>query len=453
MSNGISRTGVQEQSRRAAAAWILAWALAAAWLLVAPLARAVALPAEDGYDLWLRYVPIQDGWQARYRAAATELIGADSSPTLEAAQAELLRGLDGLLAARPLQAHDVTRNGAIVFGTPSSSSLIRSLALDLHGVGAEGYLIRTVTTRGHTITVIAANSDIGVLYGAFGFLRVLQTRQPIDHLDIASSPKISRRVLDHWDNLDGTVERGYAGDSLWQWAELPDYVSPRYTDYARACASIGINGTVLNNVNAVPEILEPIYLAKVAALAGALRPYGIKVYLAVTYSAPVTLGKLETADPLDPKVRAWWAAKVDEIYRDIPDFGGLVMKANSEGQPGPQDYGRTQAQGADVLARALAPHDGILMWRAFVYSLSAKSEDRAKQAYDTFKPLDGKFPDNTLVQVKNGPMDFQPREPIHPLFGAMPHTNLMPELELTKEYLGQQTSFAYLGPLWEEVLQ
>jgi alpha-glucuronidase len=357
------------------------------------------------------------------------------------------------LGAAPRPADDVTRDGAIVFGTPASSAIVKSLALGLGSMGTEGYLIRTVTTHGHRVTVIAANSDTGVLYGAFGFLRLLQTREPIGHLNIASRPKISRRVLDHWDNLNGTVERGYAGDSLWKWESLPEHLSPRYTDYARACASIGINGAVLDNVNATPFILTPLYLRKVAALAGVLRPYGIRVYLSVPFSEPVTLGKLKSADPLDPRVQAWWAAKVAAIYRDIPDFGGFLMKANSEGQPGPEDYGRTQAQGADLLAHALAPHGGIVMWRAFVYTTGSHSEDRAKQAYDTFKPLDGKFADNVLVQVKNGPIDFQPREPFHPLFGAMPHTHLMLELQVTKEYLGQRTSIVYLGPLFEEALR
>ncbi len=463
MPNPISRTSVLEETRRAPAAWtLLPWVAAMACLLVAPAVRADtppgaaparALPAEDGYRLWLRYVPVTGDWLSRYRAGATELVGADASPTLRAAHAELVRGLTGLLGAQPQAASSVTRDGAIVFGTPRSSVLVKMLPLDLEQAGAEGYLIRTVTIDGRRVTVIAANSDIGVLYGAFGFLRLLQTRAPIDHLDIATSPKISRRVLDHWDNLNGTVERGYAGDSLWRWESLPEYLSPRYTDYARACASIGINGTVLNNVNATPFILTPLYLHKVAALADVLRPYGIRVYLSVPFSAPVTLGKLESADPLDPRVQAWWSAKVAEIYRDIPDFGGFLMKANSEGQPGPEDYGRTQAQGADLLARALAPHGGIVMWRAFVYTTGGHSEDRAKQAYDTFKPLDGKFADNVLVQVKNGPIDFQPREPFHPLFGAMPHTNLMLELQITKEYLGQRTSIVYLGPLFEEALR
>ncbi len=418
--------------------------IAAACLLLGPAAR-----ADDGYRLWLRYVPVHGQWLSRYRAGAEELVGADGG----VAQAELLRGLTGMLGAPPRISPDVTQDGAIVFGTPRSSALVRSLPLDLQRVGSQGYVIRSVTIHGHRATVIAANSDVGVLYGAFRFLRLLQTRAPIGHLRLTARPAIRRRILDHWDNLNGTVERGYAGGSLWQWQSLPEHLSRRYTDYARACASIGINGAVLDNVNAAPEILTPLYLHKVAAIAGVLRPYGIRVYLSVPFSAPVTLGKLRSADPLDPGVQAWWAAKVAEIYRDIPDFGGFLMKANSEGQPGPEDYGRTQAQGADLLAHALAAHGGIVMWRAFVYSTGAHSEDRARQAYDTFEPLDGRFADNVLVQVKNGPIDFQPREPFHPLFGAMPHTNLMLELEVTKEYLGQQTSIVYLGPLFEEALR
>ena len=475
MPNPISRMSVRPRSRPgpAPAVRVLPWALVAACLLNAPIGRAdsssaaatAALPAEDGYRLWLRYVPVHAAWLSRYRAAATALVGASAnphaaadvshglSPTLRAAQEELQRGLTGLLGAPLREATDVTQDGAILFGTPRSSSLVKGLPLDLPRLGAQGYLIRTVTIHGHRAIVIAANTDVGVLYGAFGFLRLLQTRAPIDHVDIATSPGFSRRVLDHWDNLNGSIERGYAGDSLWKWESLPEHLSPRYTDYARACASIGINGTVLDNVNATSFILTPFYLRKVAALAGVMRPYGIRVYLSVPFSAPVALGHLETADPLDPRVQAWWAAKVAEIYREIPDFGGFLMKANSEGQPGPEDYGRTQAQGADLLARALAPHGGIVMWRAFVYTTGAHSEDRARQAYDTFKPLDGRFADNVLVQVKNGPIDFQPREPFHPLFGAMPHTNLMLELQVSKEYLGQRTSIVYLGPLFEEALR
>jgi alpha-glucuronidase len=471
MPSPISSKSVRPKGRRAPAVWVLACAIAAACLAINPIACARALPhgeaasppPEDGYRLWLRYVPAEEPWRSRYRASAMAVVGAepegaatagasDSSTTLRAAQAELLRGLSGLLGAAPRVVADVTEDGAILFGTPRSSALLKSLRLDLHALGAEGYLIRTTTIRGHRTTVIAANTDIGVLYGTFRFLQLLQTREPIGHLDLAASPRIRRRVLDHWDNLNGTVERGYAGDSIWKWETLPEHLSPRYTDYARACASIGINGVVLNNVNATPFILTPLYLGKVAALAGVLRPYGIRVYLSVPFSTPVTLGRLASADPLDPKVQAWWTAKVAEIYRDIPDFGGFLMKANSEGQPGPEDYHRTQAQGANLLAQALAPHHGIVMWRAFVYSTGNHSEDRARQAYDTFKPLDGRFADNVLVQVKNGPIDFQPREPFSPLFGQMRRTKVGLEVQLTREYLGGTDGIVFLAPMWSEVL-
>lgn len=290
-----------------------------------------------------------------------------------------------------------------------------------------------------------------MLYGVFHFLRLLQTRQNIDGLDIAESPKIQLRLLNHWDNLDRTVERGYAGFSLWDWHKLPDYIHTYYTDYARANASIGINGTVLNNVNADPLMLTPLYLEKVAALADVFRPYGLRVYLSVKFSAPEEIGGLPTADPLDEQVRRWWRDKVAEIYRYVPDFGGFLVKANSEGQPGPQGYGRSHADGANMLAEALAPYGGVVMWRAFVYDADNK-EDRAKQAYNEFTPLDGKFHENVLVQVKNGPIDFQPREPFHPLFGAMPETPLMMEFQITQEYLGFSTHLVYLGTLFKEVL-
>jgi alpha-glucuronidase len=298
---------------------------------------------------------------------------------------------------------------------------------------------------------IAANKDICVLYGTFHFIRLLQTQQRIENIAITSTPAIKHRILNHWDNLDRTVERGYAGFSLWDWHRLPGYIDQRYIDYARANASIGINGTVLTNVNANAQVLTEPYLKKVAALANVFRPYGIKVYLTARFSAPVEIGGLSTADPLDANVKAWWKKKVDEIYTYIPDFGGFTVKANSEGQPGPQNYNRNHAEGANMLAEALAPHNGIVMWRAFVYS-NEVPEDRAKQAYNEFKPLDGSFAKNVLVQVKNGPIDFQPREPFHPLFGAMPKTPLMMEFQLTQEYLGFATHLVYLAPLFKECL-
>ncbi len=322
-------------------------------------------------------------------------------------------------------------------------------------LGNEGFLIRTCILNGHHCIAIAAGSDKGVLYGVFHFLRLLQTHQSLERLNIVSTPGIRYRILDHWDNLDRRVERGYAADSR---SGIGFCASPfikinAIPGYARANASIyDINGvTVLNNVNASLIILTPDWLAKAAALADIFRPYGIRVYLSVNFSSPIGIGGLKTADPLDPAVQAWWKKKADEIYRYIPDFGGFLVKANSEGQPGPQNYGRTHADGANMLADALAPHQGILIWRAFVYSESG--EDRAKQAYNEFKPLDGQFRKNVLLQVKNGPIDFQPRVPCHPLFGAMPNTPLMLEVQITQEYLGFSVHpQSYLAPLFEECL-
>jgi alpha-glucuronidase len=405
--------------------------------------------AEDGYELWLRYRPVEAPLQPQYRAHATSLFVAGSSPTVAAARDELRRGLGGMLE-RPLVTSNEIRDGGIVVGTPTSSSLVAGLNLPL--AGDEGFVIRGVRIAGHPVTVIGAKRDIGLLYGAFAYLRLLQTRQPVDRLDIRDAPKLKLRMLDHWDNLNRTVERGYAGFSIWDWQKLPDWRDPRYTDYARANASIGLNDVVINNVNATPDILSDRYLRKVAGLADVFRPYGIRVYLSARFSAPIEIGGLKTADPLDPAVRAWWRAKVDDIYRLIPDFGGFLVKANSEGQPGPQDYHRTHADGANMFADALAPHGGTVIWRAFVYSAAA-NEDRAKQAYDEFHPLDGKFRPNVILQVKNGPIDFQPREPFHPLFGQMPHTPVILEGQITKEYLGFATHLAYLGTLWEEVLR
>ena len=303
-----------------------------------------------------------------------------------------------------------------------------------------------------TTTVIAANRDIGVLYGVYRYLSLIQTGASVDRLDIVSVPKVKLRMLNHWDNLDRHVERGYSGQSIFDWWRLPGYVDPRMVDYARANASLGINGTVLNNVNAKADSLTAPFLAKAAALADTFRPYGIKVYLSARFSAPMEIGGLKTADPLDPAVRAFWKTKADEIYKAIPDFGGFLVKANSEGQPGPQDYGRTHVDGANMLADAVAPHGGVVFWRAFVYS-HEQPEDRAKQGYNEFKPFDGQFRDNVVIQVKNGAIDFQPREPFHPLFGAMPKTNLGMEFQITKEYLGFSTHLVYLGPLFEETLR
>jgi alpha-glucuronidase len=319
-------------------------------------------------------------------------------------------------------------------------------------LGKEGYLIRYVKLTNKNILLITANSDIGVLYGVFHFLRLLQTNQSIDNLNIISVPKLKLRMLNHWDNLNRTVERGYAGFSIWDWHKLPVYIDKRYIDYARANASIGINAVSITNVNANSTVLTKTYLEKVKALADVFRPYGIKVFLTARFNSPMELGKLKTADPLNDTVQNWWNEKVKEIYSLIPDFGGFVIKANSEGQPGPQNYGRNHADGANMLADAVKPFNGIIIWRAFVYS-NENPEDRHKQAYNEFVPLDGKFRTNVMVQVKNGAIDFMPREPFHPLFGAMPKTPLMMEFQVTQEYLGQATNLVYLAPMFKEVLQ
>ncbi|WP_425510233.1 alpha-glucuronidase family glycosyl hydrolase [Xanthomonas translucens] len=427
-----------------------AWLRSACLWLVLLVPIAVA-QAEDGYDLWLRYQPLAEAQVAPWRAAATELVAGADTPMQRAARDELRRGLGGLLGAAPPLAASAERAGAIVLGTPATPAIAR-LRLDTRGLGEEGYLIRSVVVDGRPLTAIVGGGERGVLYAAFRFLRLLQTGQAPAPLALRDAPRVKLRVLDHWDNLDGVVERGYAGASLWGWQKLPDYIGPRYTDYARANASIGINGAVLNNVNAEAVSLTAAYLDKTAALAAALRPYGIRVYLSARFSAPIEIGGLRSADPLDPAVQRWWRVKADEIYARIPDFGGFLVKANSEGQPGPQDYGRSHADGANMLADALAPHGGVVMWRAFVYA-HQQPDDRAKQAYGEFVPLDGKFRDNVVVQVKNGAIDFQPREPFHPLFGAMPKTPLMLEFQITKEYLGFATHLVYLGTLYQETLQ
>jgi alpha-glucuronidase len=415
---------------------------------------AVASPAahaEDGYELWLRYRPLAVEQRERLTAlAGGVVVPSQASATLRAAAAELATGAAGL-TARHVPVTQSVADGSLVLGTPQSSPLIAQLDLPLAALGRDGFIIRRVELDGRRATAIAANEDPGVLYGAFAWLRLAQTGRDVSRIDVASAPRIELRLLNHWDNLDGSVERGYAGASLWDWWRLSDYVEPRYTDYARANASLGINGAVLNNVNAQPEILTRAYIDKVAALASVFRPYGVRVYLAVRFSAPLDIGGLTTADPLNADVQSWWRAKAEEIYERIPDFGGFLVKADSEGQPGPQRYGRTHADGANMLAEALQPHGGVVLWRAFVYAPNG-AEDRVKQAYGEFAPLDGAFAANVIVQVKNGPLDFQPREPFHPLFGAMPHTPLALELQITQEYLGFATHLAYLGTLYEEAL-
>ena len=321
---------------------------------------------------------------------------------------------------------------------------IKLIEKKIKGLPNDGYSISADSTT-KTVTVVSPTGQ-GLLYGALSLYR------PYACYNRSDAPANDIRVLNHWDNLDGTIERGYAGKSIWNWnSPLTEEEKSLYNKYALANAMAGINGTVLNNVNASPNMLTTEILKRVAEIADIMRPYGIKIYLSVNFASPNVIGGLDTADPLNKDVANWWKDKAKEIYSLIPDFGGFLVKANSEGQPGPCDFGRTHADGANMLAKALKPYDGIVMWRAFVYSPS--DPDRAKQAYAEFKPLDGKFDSNVLIQVKNGPVDFQPREPYSPLFDGMKKTPLIAELQITQEYLGQANHLAYLAPMWEEFFE
>ena len=318
---------------------------------------------------------------------------------------------------------------------------------------------------------ITASNPIGLLYGAYELIRLQNTdayntgsgnQQNFSKaIDETEKPQVGLRILNHWDNLDGSIERGYAGKSIFKWEEIKlgkngkggsisKSLHDRLITYARANASLGINGSVLNNVNASPKMMTAEYINKVKVIANILRPYGIRVYLSINFASPMALGYTETADPLDKKVQQWWKKKAKEIYATIPDFGGFLVKANSEGQPGPGDYHRTHADGANMLADAVKPYGGIIMWRSFVYGANHKGEDRVKQAVSEFKGMDGKFRDNVILQSKNGPLDFQPREPYAPIFDNIKQTPQIAELQITQEYLGQSKHLTYLAPMWKE---
>ena len=371
------------------------------------------LLAENGHKLWLRYK----------NTGTVNVVCPMNSPTLTIAKEELQNGWRG-------------KDGASFALTIKQDKEIKG----------DGFKISK--------NRVQANTVLGILYGVYEILRRQYTEEPIQ--EEICNPSYERRILDHWDNLNGTIERGYAGLSIfWRSGKDSLVVTEKdrelWKEYARVDASIGINGAVLDNVNASPLILTTDCLNRVKAIAEVLRPYGIKTYLAINFASPSVIGGLKTSDPFDPEVKKWWKDKAKEIYSMIPDFGGFLVKANSEGQPGPQNFGRTHADGANMIADALKPYGGIVMWRAFVYSPNDK--DRARQAYNEFMPLDGKFRNNVIIQVKNGPIDFQPREPFSPLFGALKKTSVMPELQITQEYLGQAIHLVFLGTMWEEFLQ
>ena len=398
------------------------------------------------YDLWLQYQKssVANGIFKNIALNA-------KNETDKAIQNELKTASERMFQYSPTFSN--SENATLIIRKTSELEPTQKKIIDkANALNDEGFAIETIQNKGKKTVLITAKNSLGLLYGTFRLLRELQINPSKKDFSIADEPKLKVRMLNHWDNLDGTVERGYAGSSIWNWQKLPDFIDKKYIDYARANASVGINGVALINVNSNALILTPQYLEKVSALAKAFRPYGIKVYLTARFSAPIEIGGLKTADPLNQEVQQWWNNKVNEIYKFIPDFGGFLVKANSEGQPGPQNYGRNHVDGANMMAKALKPHQGIVMWRAFVYS-ETDSSDRAKQAYSEFVPYDGKFEDNVLVQVKNGAIDFQPREPFHPMFGAMPKSKLMMEYQITQEYLGFSTHLVFLPKLYEEVLE
>ena len=391
-------------------------------LLTSLLLSAVGvMNADNGHELWLKLLTGQK---------AEVIVKTQSSPSIDIASQELKNGWKG---------------GAVTLSKIASDD-----------TASESFMIEIKGGKPN----IAAKSDMGLLYGAYHLLRLQNTGANVQDTILAEAPCFDLRILNHWDNLDASCERGYAGKSIF-WDEY-DNQPQRIKEYARANASIGINATVIDNVNASVKILNTDYLQKIKGFADIMRPYGVKIYLAVNFASPVLKSHLrydkdakktrkdllDTADPLDPRVQEWWANKCNEIYSLIPDFGGFLVKANSEGQPGPNDYNRTHAEGANMLARALKPHNGIVMWRSFVYA--ANDPDRAKLAYAEFKPFEGQFDDNVIIQIKNGPVDFQPREPHTSLFGAMPKTKQMVEFQITQEYLGHSNHVAYLGTMWEE---
>lgn len=408
----------------------------------------------NDYKLWLKYNKIENhDLSQAYSKTTNAVYIANIGDIIKNAKRELSLALPQMLGTQVTYESSITSETTLIIDVFNNLPEDLKLAVkkNIENIDKEGFIIQSISRNNTPLTIITSKEEIGLLYGTFRFLREMQMHENISAKTIVDSPKIQLRMLNHWDNLDRSVERGYAGFSLWNWQKLPEYIDQRYIDYARANASIGINATVLTNVNANALVLTPMYLEKVEALANVFRSYGIQVYLTARFSAPIEIGNLETADPLDKNVQEWWSNKAAEIYKRIPDFGGFLVKANSEGQPGPQNYGRNHVDGANMLATALKPFGGNVIWRAFVYS-EHDDTDRAKQAYDEFLPYDGSFKDNVIVQVKNGPIDFQPREPFHPIFGAYKKTPLAIEFQITQEYLGFSTHLVFLPKLFEEIL-
>jgi len=424
-------------------------------MLVCVLANAAA-SAEDGSAAWLRYARLNEATRTQYATFPAALVVLDKSPLLGSAQSELLRGVRGMLGLTLRIENAPLSEPAIVVGTESD---VRKLdpQFNLGGtLTGDAYALWTTKLNGQPALVITGATDRGVVYGTFALLRKIAMGEDVSALKVVESPSAPIRWVNEWDNLNGTIERGYAGPSIFFDNRAVRSDLTRAAQYARLLASLGINGCDVTNVNADLHILDSDFIPQLARIADVFRPYGVQLGVAVNVSMPKQVGGLDTFDPVDPKVAAWWQQKFDEVYRQIPDFGGIVVKADSEGQLGPSVYGRNPAQAANVIARALKPHGGIVFYRAFVYNhhldWNDLKADRARAAYDIFHPLDGQFDDNVIIQIKYGPIDFQVREPASPLFGGLTKTNEAIELQVTQEYTGQQRHTVYLPPLWKTVL-
>jgi alpha-glucuronidase len=417
--------------------------------------------AETGYDAWLRYAPLEEAYATQVREALPAVIvAATDSPVVQSAVDEIVRGVRGMTGRTLRVAKELPDEPAIVVGTVVDTGFVRgprtSDALTPPATARDGYHVFFRERDGQVRLWVVGTNDRSALYGAFVLLRQLATQQPLAGLDLRSFAYAPIRLVNHWDNLDGTIERGYAGRSIfWENGHIRDDLS-RVRDYARLLASLGINGCSINNVNADVRVVTPEYLPEVAKIAEAMRPWGVRVYLSLNFAAPREVGGVETFDPLDERAVAFWKETVDRIYEAVPDLGGFVLKADSEGRLGPSEYGRTHADAANTIARAAKPHSGVLFYRGFVYNHRMDwrdlSLDRAKAAYDNFHKLDGLFEDNVIIQIKHGPIDFQVREPPSPLFSGLEKTNQAIELQITQEYLGQQKHLCYVAPMWKEVL-
>ncbi|MGA2101107.1 MAG: alpha-glucuronidase family glycosyl hydrolase [Candidatus Sulfotelmatobacter sp.] len=415
----------------------------------------LSLAAETGAEAWLRYSALSSRVARSYKHLPVKVVALGDSLVLKTAQQELTRGFSQMLG-RTLNSTSVPGGKSIVLGTVDALHAWAPTLLSPQELKADGYWITTAKVHGSECLIITGANDRGVLYGVFALLSKIARGESIARIDEVQQPYAPIRWVNQWDNLDGRIERGYGGRSIFfADGKVRDDLA-RAGQYARLLASIGINGCTINNVNAAPGVLEDDFIAQVRRIADVFRPWGVQLSLSVDLSSPKVIGGLDTFDPLDPRVADWWRKKADEIYRQIPDFGGFVVKADSEGRLGPSTYGRTPADAANAIARALKPHGGVVFYRAFVYNHHLDwhdlKNDRAKAAYDNFHPLDGAFDENVIVQIKNGPIDFQVREPVSPLFAGLRRTNEAIELQITQEYTGQQRQLCFLVPMWKEVL-